>query len=82
MTFDWASEGDTKHCCHAIGCFKTVLPKYLMCGKHWKMVSRELQDRIWKHYRPGQEKDKRPTKEYLRAMKLAIEYVAYREGRE
>lgn len=46
------------------------------------MVPKEIQRAIWKHYRPGQEVDKRPTKEYLAVMKLAIEAVEVRSKRE
>jgi hypothetical protein len=61
--------------CHAIGCDKPVAPKFLMCGAHWRRVPVDIQRRIWKHYRPGQEIDKRPTAEYLAVMKEAIESV-------
>lgn len=64
------------HRCHAEGCHVEVEPKLLMCLRHWRMVPRELQNRVWKHYRPGQEIDKNPTPEYLEVMKEAIAAVA------
>jgi hypothetical protein len=47
-----------------------------MCGKHWRMVPKQLKDAVWKHYRPGQEIDKDPTPEYLKVAQDAIAWVA------
>jgi hypothetical protein len=68
------------HTCHARGCNKPVPPKLLMCLKHWRMVPGDLQRLVWRHYRPGQEIDKKPTREYLEIMHQAIEAVAAMEG--
>jgi len=68
------------HTCHAMGCAKVVPPKMLMCLEHWRMVPRVFQQQVWKHYRPGQENDKRPSKTYLAAAAAAIEAVARKEG--
>lgn len=68
------------HTCHATGCGKPVAPKFLMCGKHWAMVPKPQQAEIWRHYRPGQEVDKRPSGAYLTVMKVAIDTVALAEG--
>jgi hypothetical protein len=70
------------HMCHAEGCSKAVPPKHLMCGRHWAMVPLSQQREIWRHYRPGQEVDKRPSAEYLRVMKIAIDLVARAEGQQ
>jgi hypothetical protein len=59
-----------------VRCEKEVPPKLLMCLTHWRMVPRRLQRLVWKHYRPGQEIDKRPTREYLDVMKRAIRAVS------
>ena len=69
------------HHCHAVGCEVAVPPKMHMCLKHWRMVPRAVQDLIWKHYRPGQEIDKRPTTEYLCTAFVSISCVALKEGR-
>jgi hypothetical protein len=53
----------------------------LMCSRHWRGVPSELQQAVWRHYRRGQEIDKRPTPEYLAAAKAAIDAVAAKEGR-
>lgn len=71
--------GGGGHTCHAEGCNVPVPPKLLMCLKHWRRVPRTIQREIWRHYRPGQEVDKRPTPEYLAVMKRAIDAVAGRE---
>lgn len=68
------------HTCHAEGCSKPCPPKHLMCGRHWAMVPQAERNEIWRHYRPGQEVDKRPTPEYLVAMRAATDAVACIEG--
>jgi hypothetical protein len=67
------------HVCHAKGCDKPVPPKRLMCKPHWNAVPRHLQQEVWYHYRPGQEKDKRPSAQYLKVMLAAIKAVAEQE---
>lgn len=71
-----------KHTCHADGCTKPIAPAYLMCPAHWRMVPAEIQRRIWLLYRPGQEVDKRPTGQYMTAMRDAIAAVAKAEGEQ
>ena len=67
------------HCCHAYACPVVVPAKMLMCLKHWRMVPQSTQRLVWKHYRPGQEVDKRPSKEYLEVTALAIRQVREKE---
>lgn len=67
------------HLCHAKGCKAQVPPRLLMCARHWAMVPKDLQQKVWKHYRPGQEIDKSPTAKYLRAAQKAISAVYKRE---
>ena len=71
---------DSGHLCHARGCARPVPPRLLMCLRHWRMVPPEIQKLVWKHYRPGQEIDKCPSREYLAVMKRAIDSVAEQEG--
>lgn len=68
------------HHCHAKNCTKVVPPSKLMCLKHWRMVPRELQRAVWATYRPGQEVDKKPSREYLEAARAAIDAVAAKEA--
>lgn len=70
-----------KHYCHAIGCRQEVLPRLLMCGRHWRMVKPATQKDVWEHYRKGQEIDKKPSREYLLAARKAIREVAAKEHR-
>ena len=60
------------HLYHACGCELTVPPRMLMCRKHWRMVPRDLQRSVWRHYVPGQERRKDPAQEYLEAAQAAI----------
>jgi hypothetical protein len=70
------------HTCHAYGCSRVVAPALLMCGRHWRMVPAALQREVWRHYRPGQEVDKRPSRVYIDVMKRAIAAVAAAERAE
>jgi len=51
------------------------------CKRHWFMVPKPIRDRIWRHYRPGQERDWKPSRAYLEAAKEAVVAVAQREGK-
>jgi hypothetical protein len=64
------------HTCHAEGCNRHVLPRFLMCPEHWKIVPRSIQSWVYATYRPGQEIDKRPSEEYIKARNAAITAVA------
>ena len=70
------------HHCHARGCEVPVRPELLMCRRHWAMVPRELQRRVWATCRPGQCDDKRPSKEWMVAANAAIDAVAAKEARQ
>jgi hypothetical protein len=74
-----AMSEELQHFCHARGCNQVVPPKLLMCSRHWRMVPRSLQNRVWKTYRTGQEIDKRPSEEYLTVMREAIAAVSIAE---
>lgn len=50
-----------------------------MCLKHWRMVPRELQRRVWATYRPGQCDDKSPSAPWMKAANAAIDAVATKE---
>jgi hypothetical protein len=63
------------HTCHARGCTAEVPPELLMCAHHWKMVPKDIQTMVWRHYRPGQCDDKRPSPEWMRAAQMAIDAV-------
>ena len=70
----------TAHTCHAAGCNSRVSPRMLMCRPHWAAVPRVLQRAVQVAYRPGQERlDPRPSPEYIRAHKRAVNAVAVAE---
>ena len=69
-----------RHHCHARGCETAVPPKMFMCLKHWRMVPREMQRRVWAVYVPGQEVRKDPTPQYLEVTRSVIDFVASREA--
>lgn len=64
------------HTCHARGCDEPCPPERLMCPAHWKMVPKEVQAAVWKHYRVGQCDDRNPSKAWHRAADAAIRAVA------
>lgn len=67
------------HRCHAKGCTVSTKPEMLMCLKHWRMVPRDIQRRVWATYRPGQCDDKLPTEAWHQAADAAIEAVRAKE---
>ncbi len=69
------------HRCHARDCSAVVLPEKLMCGTHWRMVPRVLQEAVLQFYRPGQCDDKRPSRVWLYVARAAVEAVAETEAR-
>jgi hypothetical protein len=68
------------HTCHAPGCTVEVPPKLFMCSVHWFMLPKPMRDRIWTTYRPGQEIDKKPSKEYVEAARVAKRHIAVLEN--
>lgn len=63
-----AKQGQTRsHECHWTGCGKMVPPALWGCKAHWFALPKGLRDRIWATYRAGQERDGRPSPEYLAA---------------
>ena len=67
------------HTCHALGCTVEVPERIFMHREHWFMVPKPLRDAIWRHYRPGQEVTKDPSKAYVAAGTAAIAAVALKE---
>jgi len=43
------------------------------------MVPRDIQDAIWRYYRPGQEIDKNPSAEYMTVQRQVVAAVALLE---
>jgi hypothetical protein len=70
----------TGHLCHWPGCTVEVPPKMWGCPKHWGMLPMHLRAAIWKHYRPGQEVDKKPSAFYVEAERAVQEWIKYQAG--
>lgn len=51
-----------------------------MCAPHWRRVPRDLQKKVWAHYRPGQCDDRSPSEAWHEAADLAIAAVADKEA--
>jgi hypothetical protein len=64
------------HCCHWTGCQVQVAPAFWGCRAHWFALPRSLRDRIWAAYRPGQENDQRPSREYVEVAREVREWIA------
>lgn len=69
----------TVHRCHAKGCPVPCAPELLMCSRHWNMVPFDLQQQVWRTYRPGQCDDKQPSAEWHVAADKAIAHVHEKE---
>jgi hypothetical protein len=67
------------HTCHAFDCKEKIPPKMFMCRKHWFSLPSHLRSKIWASYRPGQEIDKNPSKQYIKAAKECIDFIAEKE---
>ena len=63
------------HTCHWPRCGKQVPPAVWGCRTHWFRLPKSLRDRIWAAYRPGQEKDMRPSDEYRAVAKDVQDWI-------
>lgn len=63
------------HTCHWPGCERQVKPAMWGCFPHWKALPKNLQDRIWRTYRPGQEIDGNVSQGYFEAAKEVQEWI-------
>lgn len=68
------------HTCYAPGCERPVPARMLMCREHWFALPKPLRDAIWAEYRPGQEKDHKPSAAYLSAVREAQDYLRGKAG--
>lgn len=69
-----------EHLCHARNCKTAVPPSMFMCRDHWYMLPDAMRKRVWELYRPGQERTKDPSMEYLNHAMACVAYVAQREA--
>jgi hypothetical protein len=76
------SQGQTRnHHCHWPGCNKQVPPAMWGCYAHWMKLPKVLRDKIWAAFRPGQETNLTPSREYLAVAREVQEWIeAYKES--
>lgn len=53
------------HHCHWPGCTEQVKPAVWGCYRHWMMLPKYLRDKFWATFRPGQETNYTPSREYV-----------------
>jgi len=71
------SQGQTRpHGCHWPGCDRQVPPARWGCKTHWFRLPKELRDKIWKAYQPGQEITGKPSEAYLDAAREVQAWIA------
>ena len=63
------------HHCHWPGCTTQVPPAQWGCRKHWFALPKELRDKIWLTFRPGQEITFTPSEAYIAAAKEVQEWI-------
>lgn len=75
------SQSQTRnHECHWPGCERQVPPAMWGCRAHWFALPEALRDKIWRAYRPGQERDMSPSAEYLEAADEVQRWIRAREA--
>lgn len=69
------------HVCHWPGCGTLVPPARWGCAKHWYALPKELRNKIWAAYRPGQEIDARPSEAYTLVAKQVRNWIVAYQGK-
>jgi hypothetical protein len=69
-----------EHTCHWPGCGKEVPPSMWGCSLHWYRLPKDLRDRIWRAYRPGQEVTKTPSPAYIKVAREAQDWIKQQEA--
>ena len=65
-----------RHTCHWPSCDTEVPPAMWGCKTHWLCLPKQLRDRIWAAYRPGQEITKTPSPEYMAVAREVQQWIA------
>ncbi len=76
-----AATASDRRCCAATGCSERIPPHLLMCRVHWKLVGRDVRQRVMRHYQIGQERRGDASEAYRAAAAEAIRQVARIEAR-
>lgn len=63
------------HHCHWPGCSKEVPPRMWGCSTHWFKLPKQLRDKVWAAYVPGQEINKTPSESYIAVAKEVQEWI-------
>lgn len=66
------------HECHG-GCGKQVPPAMWGCRECWRTLPLWLRNKIWQHYRPGQEIDGKPSADYLTVAREVDDFLRSRK---
>ncbi len=73
--------GQTRdHHCHWPGCGKQTRPAVWGCRAHWMRLPRRLRDRVWATFRPGQERNWTPSREYLEVAREIRNWIIIEES--
>lgn len=64
------------HHCHWPNCDAAVPAAAWGCKKHWYMLPKDMQRRIWRAFRPGQEESKTPSREYVAVAREVQDWIA------
>lgn len=73
------AEAPIIHFCHWPGCDRLVVPRLWGCSDHWFKLPPSIRAEIWRTYREGQEIDKDPSPEYLKAARRAQDWIRARK---
>lgn len=63
------------HPCHWPGCPQQVHPARWGCLPHWRKLPKRLRDALWAAYRPGQEADRRPSRQYVEVAREIQDWI-------
>jgi hypothetical protein len=66
---------DRAHACHWPGCISQCPPALWGCRTHWYRLPQALRSRIWRSYRIGQERDGKPSAEYLQVAREIQQWI-------
>jgi hypothetical protein len=66
----------TQRICHVNRCTNPRGARSLMCREHWAQVPPVLKQAVSAHYRLGQERDFKITREYIAAARAALNSVS------
>lgn len=70
------SQGQNRdHHCHWPGCTRQVPPALWGCRPHWYQLPPGIRARIWRTFKPGQERTQTPSPDYIEAAKAAQAWI-------